>query len=78
MFVVDMSSGFVKMDNLASSMPLRERFEEVFSEPFVRSTYMDQRRRWIKASEEQREVGIVARHTAAGLWSAFARGVPLR
>jgi hypothetical protein len=48
------------------------RLTEVFSEPFVRSTYMDQRRHWIKASEEQREVGIAAHHTAAGLWSAFA------
>jgi phosphotransferase system IIB component len=77
MFMVDMVHGFRRMDNLIG-MTVQERFEDVFGEPYVRSTYADQRRRWLLASEKQREVALAGNRTVTGLWSMFARGVPLR
>jgi hypothetical protein len=77
MFVIDMSEGFAAMDAMKRAS-LRQRFEYVFREPFVRTTYFDQRSRWRAATEEQRVAAVVAGRTADGLWTAFQRAVQVR
>lgn len=77
MFTVDMVEGFVRMDKL-EHLPVRQQFQEVFNELFVASTYMDQRRRWLRASQEARDHALAGHRSACGLWGVFAYQVWLK
>ncbi|KAF8229580.1 hypothetical protein L208DRAFT_1145957, partial [Tricholoma matsutake] len=69
-FAIDMGNGFVKIDAL-QGLPLRERFEAVFNELFVSTTYHDQCHHWAKATTQQRDQALAAGHTPAGHWLVF-------
>ncbi|KAF8230268.1 hypothetical protein L208DRAFT_125311 [Tricholoma matsutake] len=77
MFTVDMVEGFVRMDKL-EHLPVQQRFQEVFNEPFVASTYMDQRRHWLRASQEAQDHALAGHCSACGLWGVFAHQVWLK
>lgn len=82
MYTVDMVDGFLKMDNpmLISRFPSQsDRFEDVFGCKYKQSTYGDQKRRWKRATEQQRQAALGAgRSTTLGLWSTFISGVRLK
>jgi hypothetical protein len=79
LYAIDVSKGFKQIDALErGSLSLKARFEQVFDVPFVKSTYHDARRRWTLARQSQRDAAINAGHSPPGLWSIFARGVPLK
>jgi len=72
-----MSCGFMAMDALRH-LSVQQQFVQAFNEPFVRTTYFEQRNRWNKATEEQRQVAIKAGRTEAGSWKTFQRLVRIR
>lgn len=45
---------------------------------FRRSTYYDNKNRWLAASQLTKDNALEAGHSAAGLWSVFCRKVPSR
>jgi hypothetical protein len=78
-YAVDMCRGFKLIDKLESSnLSIEKRFWLAFGLPFVRSTYYDARRRWTRATQEQREIALNAGYREKGIWSVFARHIPLK
>jgi hypothetical protein len=79
LYAIDVYKGFRSMDALEETgLSLEERFVRVFRTRFIKSTYHDARRRWILASQGQRNAALSAGHSALGLWSRFAREIPLK
>jgi len=79
MYTIDMRDGFLVMDsNDLNHLSEEKRFGLVFKCVYKRTTYGDQRRRWRRATEAQRQRALGAGRTPEGLWSVFSREVPLK
>jgi hypothetical protein len=81
MYAVDVVDGLMKMDDstLISRFPQQShRFRHVFGCDFKASTYGDQKRRWKRATEEQRQAVLDGGRTPLGLWSVIVSNVPLK
>jgi hypothetical protein len=69
---MDVINGFDKcLKASRSHKSVEEAFFKCFGVPFKSSTFYWHCRKWERASEASREVGLCAGHTSAGLWSAF-------
>ncbi|KAJ7710614.1 hypothetical protein B0H17DRAFT_1123745 [Mycena rosella] len=78
-YTVDVIAGFVEMKSPElARLPVDIRFRKIFGADYKQQTYNDQVRRWNTASEAQRQVARAAGRTPEGLWSIFAKNVPLR
>ena len=76
MYAVDMKDGFALVDSLVMKKKhkkLMDRVAAVFQRPIPETTYYDQRRRWQRASEKQRQNFATAGHMQAGLWCNFPK-----
>ncbi|KAJ7069022.1 hypothetical protein B0H15DRAFT_807275 [Mycena belliarum] len=80
-YVIDMVEGFKQMASQElSHMPVGRRFRKIYGNlrVYKQQTYSDQVRRWMSATEDQRKAARDAGRTKEGLWSTFAKSVPLR
>ena len=69
MYTIDVVNGLMKMDDptLLKQFPQQaHRFEHVFGCDFKASTFGDQKRRWKRATEEQRQAALNGGRTPTG------------
>ncbi|KAJ7758980.1 hypothetical protein DFH07DRAFT_958124 [Mycena maculata] len=71
-YTVDMAAGLMRMDSMElAGMAQDARFENVFGEPYVRSTFGDSSHQWKAGSQSLKEHLTKAGWSPAGLWSVY-------
>ncbi|KAJ7205321.1 hypothetical protein C8J57DRAFT_1734698 [Mycena rebaudengoi] len=79
-YTTEIAAGFRSMESPElKHMAIPDRLIHVFRRPNIKkNTYNDARQRWKLATQDQRGTAIKAGSTALGLWTTFARQIPLR
>ncbi|KAF7372417.1 hypothetical protein MVEN_00102900 [Mycena venus] len=78
-YVNEVVAGFRSMRSAAlKTLPIAERFQHIFRRPYKKQTYSDALLHWDLASEAEHQQGLNAGRSPLGLWTNWARGIPLK